>query len=376
MSQLIGYIIYALDRHYSGIGQYTRRLLEALGQAGQAPLVLRSGGWPPGFQQADYHSVRLPGTNLLPSLLTVGQAQIGWHARRQHLGLVHDPTGTVPLGLCPCKQVATICDTIPYIYPQVSTALDRLIYRYWLPRAVRNLDMVITISQQSKNDLEQYLKIPRSKTVVIPLAAGSKFRVMGEAEIAPALERAGVERPYLLYVGSVEPRKNLLRLLDAFQELLQWSQRWRLVIVGARNYWKSSPVAQKVEQLGLQGQVIFTGYIPDEDLPALYNGADLFCFPSLYEGFGLPVLEAMACGVPVVTSNCSSLPEVAGDAAILVDPYNVAEITSAMRRVLEDTELAQWLRDKGQERARQFSWAKTAQETIAVYEKVLGGQLF
>jgi glycosyltransferase involved in cell wall biosynthesis len=237
------------------------------------------------------------------------------------------------------------------------------------------MDAVITISWQSKKDLETYLKIPGSKIIVTPLAAGTKFRVLSEAEIAPALERAGVERPYILYVGSVEPRKNLLRLLDAYQELLKWSERWRLVIVGARNYWKSSPVAQKVEQLGLGGQVKFTGYVPDEDLPALYNGADLFCFPSLYEGFGLPVLEAMACGTPVVTANSSSLPEVAGEAALLVDPYNVAEIAAAMRRVLEDPQLAEVLRQRGLKRSAQFTWEKTARETIAVYEKVLGEKL-
>jgi glycosyltransferase involved in cell wall biosynthesis len=134
-------------------------------------------------------------------------------------------------------------------------------------------------------------------------------------------------------------------------------------------------VAEKVAQLGLQEQVTFTGYVPDEDLPALYNAAELFVFPSLYEGFGLPVLEAMACGAPVVTSNTSSLPEVAGDAAILVDPYDVNAIAQAMRQVLEDPALAEALRQKGLERAKLFTWEKTARQTIAVYEKVLGEKL-
>ena len=372
MNTRIGYLTYALERQPSGIGQYTRRLLQALQAAGCAPLVLRSGGWPEGLRQDAYESVRLPGSGLLPALLTLGQVQIGWQARRRHLALVHDPTGTMPLGLCPAKRVTTICDAIPFVYPEVSAALDRLIYRLWLPQAVKHAGAVITISQHSKRDLEKYLKIPGRKISVIPEAAGPKFRLLDEAEIAPVLERAGVQRPYILYVGSVEPRKNLLRLLDAYHELLKWSPRWQLVIVGARNYWKSSPVVHKVEQLGLQAQVKFTGYIPDEDLPALYNGAELFCFPSLYEGFGLPVLEAMACGVPVVTSETSSLPEVAGEAAMLVDPYNSGEIAAAMRRVLEDTGLAGELRQRGLEQAAQFSWARTARETIAVYEKVLG----
>jgi glycosyltransferase involved in cell wall biosynthesis len=148
-----------------------------------------------------------------------------------------------------------------------------------------------------------------------------------------------------------------------------------LVIVGARNFWKSSPVVKEVKELGLKSYVRFTGYVPDEDLPAIYSGADLFVFPSIYEGFGLPVLEAMACGIPVVTSNTSSLPEVAGDAALLVDPYSVDEIAAAMRRVLCDPDVAAELCAKGLQRAKQFSWERTARETIAVYEKVLNGEL-
>jgi glycosyltransferase involved in cell wall biosynthesis len=237
------------------------------------------------------------------------------------------------------------------------------------------LEGVITDSQNSKQDICRYLQIPFEKITVIPIASACHFRPLPEAQVGPLLDRYGLVRPYILYVGSVEPRKNLLRLLDAYVLLRQSLPQYRLVIVGARNYWKSSPVARAVEHQGLQAQVTFTGYIPDEHLPALYNGAALFCFPSLYEGFGLPVLEAMACGVPVVTSSTSSLPEVAGDAALLVDPYNVDEVADAMRRVLQDGDLAHDLRRRGLARAAQFSWEKTARETIAVYEKVLGRKL-
>ncbi len=378
-----GLLTYALDRSPSGIGQYTLRLLQAQQALGLSPWVLQSGGWPTGFSADGFQVAHLPGASLLPVLLTLGQLEIAYQARRHGLRLVHDPTGVMALALCPARRVVTICDAIPYVYPQASTALDRLVYRCWLPLAARGADAVLTISRHSKNDLEKYLKLPGSKITVTHLAAGNKFRLLSEAEIAPALERAGVVRPYILYVGSVEPRKNLLRLLDAYQEVLRWSERsaprsaprWRLVIVGARNYWKSSPVAEKMSQLGLQDQVTFTGYVPDEDLPALYNAASLFVFPSLYEGFGLPVLEAMACGAPVVTSNTSSLPEVAGDAALLVDPYDVQAIAAAMRRVLEDPALAEELRQKGLTRAKLFTWEKTARQTIAVYEKVLGEKL-
>ena len=375
MNAGVGFIIYALDRNPRGIGQYTIRLLEALNLAGCVPAILQSGGWPKGFRPINNLVLPLPGSRFLPSLLTLGQLEIGWQTRHKALNLVHDPTGTIPLGFCGAKRVTTICDTIPCLYPEVSTTLERLIYHYWLPQAVKRMDCVITISQHSKSDLEKHLKIPGSKVTVTQLAADSKFHVLADNEIAPALVQAGIECPYILYVGTVEPRKNLLRLLEAYQLLLKWSKRWRLVIVGARNYWKSSLVAKKVEQLGLQDQVKFIGYTPDIELAVLYNGADLFCFPSLYEGFGLPVLEAMACGIPVVTSNNSSLPEVTGEAAILIDPYNIDEIASAMKRVLEDPELAHDMRLRGLERAAQFTWERTARETIAVYEKVLGESL-
>jgi len=268
--------------------------------------------------------------------------------------------------------IASIHDAIPYVQPQTSTALDWLVQRVWLPLAGRRARHILTLSRQSSADLQRCLAIPARKITVIPLAAETHFRPIPLAQRHPILERHGLEPPYILYVGSVEPRKNLLRLLQAYQRLRQWSTRWRLVIVGARNYWKSSPIARAVQDSGLQGCVHFTGYIPDEDLPALYSAADLFAFPSLYEGFGLPVLEAMACGTPVVTSNSSSLPEVVGDAALLVDPYDVEALAEAMRQILADPQLAEDLRQRGLQRASEFSWERTAQSTVAVYRQALG----
>jgi glycosyltransferase involved in cell wall biosynthesis len=209
--------------------------------------------------------------------------------------------------------------------------------------------------------------------VVVPLAAGRQFRPVEAAEAGPVLEKYGVERPYILYVGALESRKNLPRLLEAYARLRKWSARWKLVIVGARK-WKFTPIFEAVQRLGLEPHVHFTDYVADEDLPALYRGAELFAFPSLYEGFGLPVLEAMACGTPVVTSNRSSLPEVAGDAALLVDPLDVEAIAGAMQRVLADEALAAGLREIGLARAAQFTWERTARETVAVYKKAIDGR--
>ena len=364
----VGVIHYGLNRQSTGIGRYTTQLSKALVDQGLAVHPLWAGECPPG---ADGET--LPGAYLLPGLLTLGQAEIAWLARWRELDLVHDPTGALPLLLTGAARVVTIHDAIPYVYPQTSTRLDWLIYHWWLPLAVRRADAVITDSEQSRKDIMAHLPVAPQDVVVVPLAADPRFRPMEIAEVEPVLREYSLQRPYILYVGALESRKNLPRLLEAYALLRAWSPQWRLVIVGARK-WKFSPIFDAVQRLGLEGHVDFTGYVADEHLPALYAGADLFAFPSLYEGFGLPVLEAMACGTPVVTSNTSSLPEVAGDAALLVDPTDVRQIARAMWLVLSQPALAAELRARGLARAAQFTWERTARETIAVYERVLAGR--
>jgi glycosyltransferase involved in cell wall biosynthesis len=370
MTHPIGYLAYALDRAPGGIARYARELLCAYQQI-EFPIRVLNAGSP----VLNGSAFSLPGAGLLPGLLTLGQVEIAWYARRSRLNLIHDPTGTAPLSLAKAGRLTTIHDMVPFIYPRTSTILDWLVYRVWQPQMACRLDGIITVSQQSKKDILFYLEVKPERIMVIPEAANPKFQPLAQEYFLPALKRYGIETPYILYVGSLEPRKNLLRLLEGYSQLRSWSDKWSLVIVGARNFWKSSPVVKEVKELGLKSYVRFTGYVPDEDLPAIYSGADLFVFPSIYEGFGLPVLEAMACGIPVVTSNTSSLPEVAGDAALLVDPYSVDEIAAAMRRVLCDPDVAAELCAKGLQRAKQFSWERTARETIAVYEKVLNGEL-
>lgn len=365
MKQQVGIITYGLNRAAGGIGRYTQELIAALEQCNLALTTLQTdavAGLP--------NPVRLTGARLLPGLLTLGQPQIGWQAWRRNLALVHDPTGVVPLLLTPAKRVATIHDVIPYIYPQTSSHLDWLIYRFWLPVAIRWLDAIITDSQQSRADIAHHLSVPLEKINVIPLAAHPRYRPLEQAAMQPALARQQIAFPYILSVGALTARKNLPRLLEAFAQLRAWSPTWKLVVVGART-WKYSPIFDTVQRLGLEEALHFTGFVPEEDLPALYNGADLFIFPSLYEGFGLPVLEAMACGTPVITSNVASLPEVAGDAAILIDPYKSDAIAAAMHRVLSDSTLAADLRERGMARASQFSWEHTARATLAVYQQIV-----
>ena len=361
-----GIIHYGLDRETAGIGRYTAELTAALVGQGLPIHRLWAGRRPSGAEGA-----MLPGAYLLPGLLTVGQGAIAHLVRRLGLDVVHDPTGVMPLALVRgAARVVTVHDAFPYTCARTSTTLDWLIYHAWLPRALPAADAVITDSMQSREDIVKHLRVTPERVTVVPLAADRRFRPVNPATVASVLQAHGVAQPYILYVGALESRKNLPRLLEAYALLRAWSEQWRLVIVGARK-WKSSPIFETVARLGLEPFVTFTGYVADDDLPALYAGAGLFAFPSLYEGFGLPVLEAMACGTPVVTSNSSSLPEVAGDAALLVDPYDVEAIAGAMRQVLEDPALARDLREWGLARAAEFSWERTARETVAVYEQAL-----
>jgi glycosyltransferase involved in cell wall biosynthesis len=368
MNQKVGFVSYALDRSPGGIGRYSKELLDALKRAGVPLTVLHAGG-----HQALDGVVGLKGARLLPGLLTVGQVEIAWQARRRRLEVVHDPTGSVPLLLTGVRRVATIHDVIPYIYPRTSSALDWLIYRCWLPIASRRLDAIITVSNQSKADIVRHLPVRQEAVTVVPEAVGRSYQLLDRAAVQPVLDRHGIKSPYILYVGSIEPRKNLIRLLRAYARFRRWSGRWNLVIVGARK-GKAASVYEWTKRLGLQPFVRFTGFLAEEELPALYNGASLFVFPSLYEGFGLPVLEAMACGTPVVTSNTSSLPEVAGDAGLLVDPRDEDAIASAMRRILDDPDLMKELQDRGRQRAKLFTWDLVAGNVQKVYQKVLGNR--
>jgi glycosyltransferase involved in cell wall biosynthesis len=236
---------------------------------------------------------------------------------------------------------------------------------------MRRAAKVITLSESTKSDLVRFYRLPPNKVVVTPAAASREFTPRPKAEVDKVRERYGVSGEYVLAVGNVQPRKNLRRLVESFGELAGDFPDLTLVIAGGSG-WRSSEVGAAVSRLGLESRVRFTGYVAGEDLPALYSGATLFCYVSLYEGFGLPPLEAMACGTATITSNRSSLPEVVGDAALQTDPYSVCEIASAMRRLLSDSPLRAEYECRGLERAALFSWERTARMTRDVYDDVLG----
>jgi glycosyltransferase involved in cell wall biosynthesis len=217
------------------------------------------------------------------------------------------------------------------------------------------------------------MRVPAAKVWNVSGGVGAQYRPAPAADIAQARQRYALPERYLLFVGSVQERKNVRACLLAFADVCQRGLPHHLVIVGAKQ-WRYAEILNTLEGLAVKDRVHFTGYVEDADLPALYTGAEAFVFPSLYEGFGLPVLEAMACGTPVITSTTSSLPEVAGEAALLVDPKDVEALAAGMERVLTDPALRTTLRERGLQQAARFTWARTAQHVVDVYRAVLGSQ--
>jgi glycosyltransferase involved in cell wall biosynthesis len=290
-------------------------------------------------------------------------------ARR--LDLLHSPHYTMPLRH-PARRVVTFCDMTFLLHPELHQPLKRMYFPAMMRWSARHADRLITISERTRDDLVRMWGIDPGRVTAVPLAAGAEYRPVGSEAISAACARYGL-RPggYVLYVGVLEPRKNVDRLVEAFAQAAGRLPGIDLVIAGKRG-WMYDRIFAQVEALGLTQRVRFTGYVPQEDLPALYGGARLFSYPSRYEGFGLPVLEAMQCGLPVVTTNVSSMPEVAGDAALLVDPDDVSGLAQAMVRLVEHPALAQELAQRGRERAGRFSWERCARETLGVYEQVAG----
>ena len=296
--------------------------------------------------------------------------------RRLGVDLYHSPYYLMPYrpGL---PTVVTMYDLIPLLFPQYVSPPARLLFRWMTALALRTASHVIVISQATRRDLLTFYHLPTQKVTAIPLAADPAFHPQPPAEVERVRRQYALPENYLLYLGINKPHKNLAQLIDAFSRitfhvsrLTFHASRFTLIIAGAWDSRYPEP-RQQVEALGLENVVRFLGPVPEADLPALYSGATLFVFPSLYEGFGLPVLEAMACGVPVICSNTSSLPEIAGQATIMVNPLDVEGLAAAMERVLGDQALQEEMIGKGMMQSGTFSWERTARETLQVYESVV-----
>lgn len=269
------------------------------------------------------------------------------------------PTGRLP----PC--VVTVHDLGYRAFPESHPWKQRLYLELTTHWSVHVAQKVIAVSQATAKDLMALHHTPPDRIRVIYEAPAQSAPVPAQ-HVQAVRERYGLERPYALFVGTIHPRKNIARLLQAYRSLSRnGGVTWDLVLAGAAG-WQSEGFDEQIAAMGLNRSVCWLGYVPDEELPALLKGALFFCFPSLFEGFGLPVLEAQSYGVPVVTSNNSALPEIAGDAALLVDPTDVDAIADAMLRLSQDEALRQRLIEAGYANVKRFSWEKAARETLAV----------
>jgi glycosyltransferase involved in cell wall biosynthesis len=368
---------YAGD-HFPGIGRYSLGLVQAL-----ADLALdhhlfvfeHEPGAQPRYRLDAF--AHIPGIERVP--LRSGpfapgqQLELPLLARRLGLDLLHSPYLLKPY-LLPCPSIVSIHDLLGAYYPQTLSARGRLFYRIVLRLAVRTASAIITLSQSSREDIAHICRIPREQITVTALAAMSHFKPQPAPVIDAMRERYGLPARYILYLGSNKPHKNLERLLRAWERILggeqyrQAREGVQLVIAGpADPLWEN--LQRFAAERGIDERVRFLASVADDDLAALYSGALFFVFPSYYEGFGLPPLEAMACGAPVLCAYASSLPEVVGHAALTVDPFNVHEIIEGMGRLLANVSLRRRLSASGLERARRFSWRRTAFETLAVYEQ-------
>ena len=355
-----------------GICNYTLRLLDALASldAHTDYHVLHS-------RKENERAALLPGPNFYPvSCWTPAHNRLerwalGLEVARLGLDLLHT-TDFIPPAFGYRRSVITVHDLTFFHYPQFLTAESRRYYNRQIEWAVQRAGHILADSYATKSDLTLMLDVPPDKITVVHLAADSAFRPLSETETVRVIARHGLEPGFLLCVGTLEPRKNLPGLLQAYRQLLDTGVTTApLVLVGGKG-WLYAEIFERVEELRLTDRVRFLYDVTDVDLPALYNGASLLTTPSFYEGFGLPALEAMACGTPVVVANRSSLPEVVGDAGLLVNPDDVDDIAQALARVLTDEPLRARMRELGLVQAARFSWQRTARETLAVYRRVLG----
>lgn len=270
------------------------------------------------------------------------------------------------------KTIAVVHDMAYKAFPETVNEETKRWLNIIMERTCRRADMIVTVSEYSKKEIIKYLKINPQKIQVIPCGVDLE-RYTGtceEKDIVQARQTYKIPEEYFLYVGTLEPRKNIERLIEAYAQLVKCLEEAPALVIGGKKGWMYDQIFLLVKEYGIESRVFFTGYLDDAAVPLLMKGAVAFLFPSLYEGFGMPPLEAMACGVPVISSNAASLPEVVGDAGILIDPYNVKELSEAMERVLKDGEMRNMMRRKGLLQVQNYTWEKSAEKLKNLYHKM------
>ena len=370
-----------LQKPATGMGQHLLHLLQgldSLDDKDQQYMLLA-----PRFRRA--YTVRAPQLSdrfreveVVSALARLGEnvEQVWWEqvgivlaGMREKIDLLHCPYWSSPLW-SPWPTVVTVHDVIQFVLPEYAWRKISRVYFGLVSAGARRAQAVITVSECSKQDIMKIIGLGPERIHVIGNAVDASLYPVRDAWLlASVRERYGIAPRFVLYFGGFDMRKNVPRLIEAYARLPEALRReYQLVIAG--RYQHLDP-RQTVRRLGLEGNVIFTGQIREQDKAPLYSAATVFAFPSLYEGFGMPVLEAMACGTPVVTSNVSALPEVAGDAGLLVNPYAPEAIGEALAELLESAARREDLSRRGLERARRFTWPQVAEQTVRVYKQIL-----
>jgi alpha-1,3-rhamnosyl/mannosyltransferase len=354
-----------------GIGVYTEAMYAHLGrQPGVevTPVVMGRIG----RRHMPGNATRYPG----PARIDAAFSFVRWSAAltepgdREPLDVYFATDYRVPLN--PALPVcATFHDAIPLSHPEWANPRLRGLKNVLLRRAARAATRIIAISEAMVPQIVEHYGVPQERVTVVPNGVGPAWFEREEPKVLRELRsRYDLAERYLLFVGTLQPRKNVERILAAYASLPESIRRDYQLVIAGKEGWRAAPLVSELQSLQAAGRVRWLERVPETDLRALYQAASVFVFPSLYEGFGLPVLEAFASGVPVITSNVTSLPEVAGDAALLVDPMRVDAIAEAMRRVVEDPSLRDRLVDLGRTRARLFTWENCARQTLAVMREL------
>jgi glycosyltransferase involved in cell wall biosynthesis len=355
----------------TGVGIYGEYLIKALAAQGDGDqyLVL--------VQQDETAFDELPGITLLklnsrrwrnPLLrILIEQLYLPILLYRRRIGVLHSLHYTFPLVAPGVKRVVTLHDMSFIHYPELHKSSKVPYFRFFISRLPSYADKIIAVSRATLDDYNAIYPTPAERTAVVHHGKQPIYHPNHpHDQIEGVKQKYHISDDYMLFIGTLEPRKNIDALIRAFAMLDCGTHPLKLVIAGGKG-WLYETIFQEVERLQLRQRVIFTGYIAEEEKPLLISGAKLFLYPSLYEGFGLPILEAMACGTPTITSNSSCLPEIAGDGALLVDPQQDQAILGAMQRLLNDPMLYSVMSERAVRRAEQFSWQRTARETAEVY---------
>lgn len=316
--------------------------------------------------------------------LRSASVNILWHqvglpalCRKNRYDVVFIPGGNrrLPWKL-PCPTVVTCHDLGILHVPDKYDAIHRFYNLHILPRLLRRQTRVLTVSETSKQDIVSYTGLPDERVSVTLNGVDHETYQPGDAEAgrAVAAKNYGVETPYVLYISRIDhPGKNHKRLIEAFAKVKERTDLPHTLVLAGSDWSRADEVHAAAEACSCPDAIVFTGFAPSEDLPPLYHGADLFAFPSLFEGFGIPIVEAMNCGIPVACANISCLPEIAGDAAVLFDPYDVDGMADALERALTDTALRAQCVERGRERAKRYNWHDSVRQTVEIIREVGGG---